>query len=391
MLDILWLPADNGGCGFYRMIQPSYSLQKFGIANSILALKGNYKELDMFLDACNVFIVQRALWCTSREDYQNSHPKTLTVMDIDDNMEDTSPFSSHYKGHGLKEVIIDDPTGFWTEQAKKRGQLDRILPNGQVYLWKDKEDGLDIKANFERKAQFHEAIKNMDMIMTSTDPLRSHYKGLNHNIHVMPNCVDLEYWQPSDTQTKEVRIGWHGGPSHYEDWVDYLDVVERVTKKYPQVKWVICGELFPILEKIIPPNQIEHHLWVHVMAHPYFQRLLKLDIAFVPLKDSEFNRCKSDIKFVEFSSMGVPCVTSKVTPYRETCGPANLALMGSTPKEVEDQLSRFIESPELRREYGDRARQWVEENRSTKVIAPKYLELFEKQLEKKVNKSCLIV
>lgn len=44
-------------------------------------------------------------------------------------------------------------------------------------------------------------------------------------------------------------------------------------------------------------------------------QMRKIDLLCAPLIDSEFNRCKSNIKFLEFSALGIPMCGQNISTY----------------------------------------------------------------------------
>ena len=42
------------------------------------------------------------------------------------------------------------------------------------------------------------------------------------------------------------------------------------------------------------------------------------DLALIPLQNNEFNNCKSNIKFLEYSYLNIPGIYSKIKPYSES-------------------------------------------------------------------------
>jgi glycosyltransferase involved in cell wall biosynthesis len=42
-----------------------------------------------------------------------------------------------------------------------------------------------------------------------------------------------------------------------------------------------------------------------------------MDIGLIPLKDTEFNRAKSNLKMLEMGAFGLPVIVSDVEPYQE--------------------------------------------------------------------------
>ncbi len=49
-------------------------------------------------------------------------------------------------------------------------------------------------------------------------------------------------------------------------------------------------------------------------------KALDLDLAIAPLEYNRFNECKSHLKLLEFSALGVPVVCTNIYPYQESPG-----------------------------------------------------------------------
>jgi hypothetical protein len=74
---------------------------------------------------------------------------------------------------------------------------------------------------------------------------------------------------------------------------------------------------------------------------------MDLDIALAPLADNAFNRCKSNIKLLEYGIAGVPIIASMVGPYFHGYGMTAISRAG-TPSEWFDSLEALIEHSEYR-------------------------------------------
>jgi glycosyltransferase involved in cell wall biosynthesis len=83
----------------------------------------------------------------------------------------------------------------------------------------------------------------------------------------------------------------------------------------------------------------------------YFSRQ-ECDIFIAPLQDNLFNRCKSWIKFLEYSALAVPGVYSRIAPYEHIIRHGENGYLASDPDEWEEHLIRLIEDPALRRQLG---------------------------------------
>ena len=85
-----------------------------------------------------------------------------------------------------------------------------------------------------------------------------------------------------------------------------------------------------------------------VSIFDYFQKLwdLHIDLAMIPIKDTHFNvTSKNTTKFIEFSSLGIPCIVSAIGAYDKLCRHNDNAL---TCKQKKEWIHEFdlIKSPE---------------------------------------------
>jgi len=157
------------------------------------------------------------------------------------------------------------------------------------------------------------------------------------------------------TSTDEIRINWSGGSSHYQDVFILKDVLPAIAKKYPEAKIMMMGCHWDALTKEIPKDQYQKLGWVPTEAYPYKQAILDIDISIIPLEDNSFNRCKSHIKLIEQSFLGVPSVVSMVEPYRSFYAGNNMVMVNNDDASWFEGISRLIEDEQLRRDIGRNA------------------------------------
>jgi len=87
------------------------------------------------------------------------------------------------------------------------------------------------------------------------------------------------------------------------------------------------------------------------------------------LRDTEFNRCKSDLKFVEAAAYGAVALASKPV-YGDTIDNGRTGLVFDTPDEFAGGLARLIEDGALRRDLADNAYRYVKAERLADTQAP---------------------
>src|SRR5262249_40415023 len=85
---------------------------------------------------------------------------------------------------------------------------------------------------------------------------------------------------------------------------------------------------------------------------------LRLDIGLAPLRDTEFNRCKSRIKFYEYGIAAIPGVFSP-TVYQEKMFDGHFGMIAENPDEWYKSIKNLILYPELREEIGRAAYGYV--------------------------------
>ena len=82
------------------------------------------------------------------------------------------------------------------------------------------------------------------------------------------------------------------------------------------------------------------------------------EISLMPLADTPFNRAKSDLKFIEAGACRVASVASHVV-YADSVEDGRTGLLFHDADELRDRLLRLVAMPELARDLGDAARQYV--------------------------------
>lgn len=97
-----------------------------------------------------------------------------------------------------------------------------------------------------------------------------------------------------------------------DDLDEILDVIRSTVNDF---QWVFFGFCPPVLDDLVKTNKIEVHGGVPIMNYPSILEKLQLQAIVAPIKDMEFNRCKSFIKYLEAAAIGVPLYASNYLPY----------------------------------------------------------------------------
>lgn len=239
----------------------------------------------------------------------------------------------------------------------------------------------DFHALEERKDMRVRMVKLADHLVVSTEEIAKNVRHLNPYITVIPNAIDPAIWNHKNQLKKDgkIRIGWMSSGSHFADLPIINPVMEAILKKYPQVEFHFAGMTWDTESK----DRFFHHVGSgNYEKFPKWYSELGIDIAIAPLKDTPFNRCKSNIKWMEAAMLEIPMVASDVLPYRDIKH-GETGFLATNQTQFIKYLSNLIENEELRRKIGKAAKKEILNHWTIDKFLPRYEKLFTKLLEKK--------
>ena len=342
-LKLNFIPMDNKGCGFYRMMVPANEIKKQDLADVIVSGTWDKNAVGW----AQIVIVQRA----------------------------TDP--RYYE---------------WIEEAQSMGKrviyevddlLRLVAPNNPSWsFWSP------FGANLPRALKL---MKKCDAVQVTTQRLRTEYIPYNRRIGVLGNYLDALLWNiPAWTASKWdefykrkndgiIRIGWAGAASHHDDLEVVQDVITKLCQKYPNVHFCMMGyhpeDLFQKIagaQSICPTcgeqGQLEKIRGSELLYYPSKLRECAFDIAIAPLVENGFNQCKSDLKIKEYAALGIPVVASRMKPYSLSVREGYTGFCANTAKEWYDSLELLIKDEGLRQRMGRSNYRWYKENTIDKNI-----------------------
>lgn len=201
-------------------------------------------------------------------------------------------------------------------------------------------------------------LKISDMVTVSTHYLKEKYQPYNNNVVVLENSMDLKRWDcPKKKNTSGfIRIGWAGSLTHFNDLAMIEEPLKRVLREYPNTQLVIVGDLR--FNQMFEGYNKEVMLGVPFDYWPEKLNGLQLDIGLAPLVNTEFNRCKSNIKWQEYSIAKVPGVYSSIV-YSQTTShvtfDGNIGMTAENRQQWYQCLKNYLECPNLREDIADHA------------------------------------
>lgn len=206
-------------------------------------------------------------------------------------------------------------------------------------------------------------MQHVDAITTTTEALADVYRRFNPNVYVLPNYQDLDTWEGvvRPKPENQIVVGWAGGFTHYDDLRLIRRVIKKILRNYKNVVFRVIGTLPDFLVGV---EGVEFRKdSVHCTKWPNKLAELNFDIGLAPVVDRPFNQGKSNIKWQEYSMLGIPTIASNVGSYREIV-PNETGFLANTESDWYFYLERLIKSEELRKEIGSNARKHITQNYS---------------------------
>lgn len=170
-----------------------------------------------------------------------------------------------------------------------------------------------------------------------------------------------------DKNKKKPRIVYAGAPLHFDNRNlnggkdDFSGIVEAIIKTRKKFQWVLMGGRPQKLEQYIQSGEIEFYPWCALIDYPYRFYGLKGNVVIAPLEDNDFNRSKSNIKFLESAALGLPGVFQDMVTYKDAF------LKFTTGDDLVDQLTLLFKDKNYYMKMARKSRlfaetKWLEDN-----------------------------
>jgi glycosyltransferase involved in cell wall biosynthesis len=206
-----------------------------------------------------------------------------------------------------------------------------------------------------------QAISEADLVTVTTEKLAEVVRTINPRVEILPNYFDDRIWKltpptPVDNLESKIVIGFMGTNSHKPDLVFLAPVLKELAKDYPEkLEFHFWGAEPPeTLSKLSQVHWTSEYFSAYEEFAAFFQTQ-KADIFIAPLVDNLFNRCKSPLKFLEYSALGAACVCSDLEPYNTIVKHRHTGLLATTLDDWRYCLTQLIEDNDLRYQLASNA------------------------------------
>lgn len=240
-----------------------------------------------------------------------------------------------------------------------------------------------------------DCMRNADALMVTTPHLAQTYQDVNDNIYLIENSLDFKgdrkfvgWDKVSIRKHSGTRIGWIGGRAHFEDLMMVAPVLREILIKYPDVTLCLVNSAIKAsCQALNHPYPFEGLKNVHyadrsvaINRYAKFAASFGFDIGIAPLVDCNFNRSKSNLRWLEYSALDIPTVASGVSHFTHSIqhGKDGFLIKDNDLNAWKETLEQLINEPSLRQQVGRTANKRVKADFNVRRNAPKYLRLLKK-------------
>ena len=208
------------------------------------------------------------------------------------------------------------------------------------------------------QTRFLDLLRSCHGVQTSTQPLADYLRSFNPNVVVFPN--QLAFLPPPRTPATDSPVTlFFGAQNREQDWELIMPALNQVLSVHgSQVRVQVIHD-----QRFFEALETEHKQFEPWCSYSRYQEILwSCDIGLLPLRATEFNAMKSDLKFLECAAHGLVVLASP-TVYAASIVEGETGLIYRSAEEFATKLHELIINHELRCRIATQAYEWVQENR----------------------------
>jgi SAM-dependent methyltransferase len=204
----------------------------------------------------------------------------------------------------------------------------------------------------------HFAFRGVHAVQTSTPRLEALFRRFNDEVAMFPNTVaDLPV--PANFVDSRRLTLFLGALRREQDMAPFLGVLNAVLA---EAEGRLAVEVLFDQASFDALRTPHKRFWPLLPYGEYRDLMGRCELAFLPLADTPFNNCKSDLKFVEAGAHGLCCLASPVV-YGATIRDGETGFIVRDAEALRMRLREMLAAPERARAVGAAARGWVREKR----------------------------
>lgn len=260
-------------------------------------------------------------------------------------------------------------------ERRRAGRLSVFEINDDVRAIQASNPLAGFFAQPENLRLFCRLAHSADAVQYSVPELERLYGKLNGRGRVFVNQLLAVPPLRAQGSTGELRVGWGGSAGHLEDLAEIAPALMTFVDRHPNVTlelmcsdkiWQLFDALPVARKRRTPVGSIDD----------YYAFVSRLDIGLAPNRDAEFNRARSDVKFLEYAAHGAVPLVQRLTPYLASVVHGENGFLFGNAAELTALLERLVREPEELERVRARAHAYVAEKRRQQDHAAERLSFY---------------
>ena len=208
-----------------------------------------------------------------------------------------------------------------------------VCKSKEVELHYDLDDDLiGIAESDHPEKDFYSSLKSgilkiidiANKVTVSTNALRTKIQPYKSNVTVLPNRLYRDLWMRDQVETdnnKIIKIIYMGTLTHVNDIKIVIPALRKISEKYGSKIKISTIGVSPDVSQYEFISVVDIPSWAgesYITFVDWIKSLGDFDIGIAPLVDDDFNRSKSDIKYLDYTALGAVTVASDVVAYNNS-------------------------------------------------------------------------
>lgn len=362
---VAFIPTANGGVNYYRMAAWAFEMRSYrNVEAAVFAFQYGLNEI---------------------------HPWQRDLISVPEVREHIESLVRVADAVVWQPVHYDNTLDFFNDLRQKYGKTTLVETDDNfidVPPWNNAY--MSFNPNSRHRYTCLQSMEMADGLIVTTPHLKELYGAYNSDVVIMPNSLDfvgdrkfIGWDKVSVRKHRGVRIGWIGGRSHFSDLMLVAPVIREILEKYPDVTFCMVNSAMKESCKALGikypfeglSNAKEADRSVPINRYAQFMAHFGFDIGIAPLVDCNFNRSKSNLRWLEYSALKIPCVASMISHFTQTVhdGEDGFLVPNNDPQVWMNRLERLINDVALREGMGRAAYARVKQDFNIRRNAPAYV------------------
>ena len=252
----------------------------------------------------------------------------------------------------------------WSASVEQGFKTSQTLYKHNYLFFTEIDDSPEIWPGYEEVKYID--FRGAHAVTCSTDVLADRIREYNPYVKVLRNQI-ASLAPEKNFEDKGYITIFFGALNRKDCWQDIMPVLNKLIKKYKnKLQFRVLSDI-NFFESLETPNKRytmdkKMDTKEFVSYNIYMNELYNSDIALLPLKDTSFNRAKSDLKFIESGNAQVAAIASPVV-YENTIEDGKTGFIYRTPREFQAKLEILIKDRQKRIEMAKAAYEYVKRER----------------------------